>query len=287
MYFYRRDLSWIASGARGGGAIAGRFPAPLLADAGTPSPPADDLHSRWWCTRNIAKRLVRESTGEHDWGSTVAIGPRTMGRGIATPPPHCMLLDNQSTSRAGWAHKTEGSGQVSGAVAHVSKHMLEKWRGVTIANRPPGMGNPQARRRTQLVDRPTSQVVSTFDVCSNLALNSDLSWPHLHCGPMQWRNYGYQHPAPETSAPYHLDTPLTFVSRRPFIWYAGHSHGEANKRSTDSKHRATGDKYPAHDRPVVRRSLVSILRSPEIPFPGSRKSETRYSPVLLTSLALL
>jgi len=133
------------------------------------------------------------------------------------------------------------------------------------------MGNPQGRRRTQLVDRPTSQVVSTFDVCSNLALNSDLSWPHLHCGPMQWRNYGYQHPAPETSAPYHLDTPLTFVSRRPFVWYAGHSHGEANKRSTDSKHRATGDKYPAHDRPVVRRSLVSILRSQEIPFPGSRK----------------
>jgi len=69
----------------------------------------------------------RKTAGEGVyWGSTVAIGPRTMGRGIAAPPPHCMLLDNQSTSRVGWAHKTEGSGQVSGAVAHVSKHMLEK-----------------------------------------------------------------------------------------------------------------------------------------------------------------
>ena len=84
----------------------------------------------------------------------------------------------------------------------------------------------------------------------------------------------YQHPAAETSAPaapYHLDTPPSFVSRHLCVWYAGHGRGEANKPSTDSKHGATDDNYPGHNRPIVRQSLVSILGSREIPFPGSRK----------------
>jgi len=49
-------------------------------------------------------------------------------------------------------------------------------------------------------------------------------------GPTQWRNYRYQLTAAETSvpsAPYRLDTPLSFVSRRPSVWYAGHGHREA------------------------------------------------------------
>jgi len=71
--------------------------------------------------------------------------------------------------------------------------------------------------------------------------------------------------------PHHLDTPLYFVLRRPSVWYAGHGRGEANKRSTDSKHGETGDNYPAHNRPIVGWLLVSILGSREIPFPGSRK----------------
>ena len=89
---------------------------------------------------------------------------------------------------------------------------------------------------------------------------------------MQWHNYGYQGLAAETSAPfapYHLDTPLSFV------WHLygmrGHDGGEANKQSTDSMHGATGDSYPAHSRPIVRQSLVLILLSREIPYPGSRK----------------
>jgi len=78
----------------------------------------------------------------------------------------------------------------------------------------------------------------------------------------------------QTSAaavPYHLDTPLCFVSRHPCIWYAGHGRREKNKRSTDSKRGATGDNYPTHNRPIVGRSLVCILGSREIPFLGSRK----------------
>jgi len=44
----------------------------------------------------------------------------------------------------------------------------------------------------------------------------------------------------ETSAaavPYHLDTPLFFVSWHPCVWHVGHGRGEANinKRSTDNK----------------------------------------------------
>ena len=85
--------------------------------------------------------------------------------------------------------------------------------------------------------------------------------------------------------PYHLDTPLSFILLRPCIWYAVHGRGEANKRSTDSKHGATGDNYPAHNKPIFGRPLVSILRSREIPFPGLRKKmETRDSQVSLTSL---
>ena len=57
------------------------------------------------------------------------------------------------------------------------------------------------------------------------------------------------------------------------------------KQAIDGKHGATGDNSPAHNRPIVRQSLVSILRSREIPFPGSRKkTETWDSRVSLTSL---
>jgi len=55
------------------------------------------------------------------------------------------------------------------------------------------------------------------------------------------------------------------------VQYESHSRGETNKRSIDGRHTATSGNYPAQSRPVVRRSLVSILGSREIPFPGSRK----------------
>jgi len=69
----------------------------------------------------------------------MAIGPRTMGRGITAP--RRTPLDNQSTSRADLACETAGSGWVSGAVTHVSKHMLGTRQGDAIADRMPGMGN--------------------------------------------------------------------------------------------------------------------------------------------------
>jgi len=65
--------------------------------------------------------------------------------------------------------------------------------------------------------------------------------------------------------------PLSFVSRRPCVWYVGHSRGEANEQLTDGKRGATGDNYPAHNSPIVVRSLVSILGSREIPFGIEKK----------------
>ena len=47
----------------------------------------------------------------------------------------------------------------------------------------------------------------------------------------------HQHPVDETSAPatpYHLDMPLSFVSRRPCIWNAGHGRSEAKQAITDT-----------------------------------------------------
>ena len=81
----------------------------------------------------------------------------------------------------------------------------------------------------------------------------------------------------ETSAltgPYHLDTPLSFVSQRPCIWYTGHGRSEAKKRLTNSKSRATGGNDPADNRPIVGRSLISILkdsRKSRNSFPGIEK----------------
>jgi len=84
-------------------------------------------------------------------------------------------------------------------------------------------------------------------------------------------SYGYQHPAAEKSVPYHLDTPLSFVSRHPCVWYAGHSRGEANKRLTDSKHGTTGG--------ILSRSqycrVVDSLDSPKSrnSFPGIKRKD--------------
>ena len=50
-------------------------------------------------------------------------------------------LDNWSTSRAGWADETAGSGWVSVAVAHLSKSRRAARRRAAIADRMPGMGD--------------------------------------------------------------------------------------------------------------------------------------------------
>jgi len=60
----------------------------------------------------------------------------------------------------------------------------------------------------------------------------EADWSGRFCiaRPTLWRNYGYQLMAAETSvpsAPYRFDMPLSFVSRRPCVWYAGHGRCEA------------------------------------------------------------
>ena len=63
-----------------------------------------------------------------------------------------------------------GSGRVSGAVAHLSKsRRAARWRD-TIADRMLGMGDHRPA-----VGRGWTMAVGIFDVCSNTAVNSDLS----------------------------------------------------------------------------------------------------------------
>ena len=71
------------AGARRGRGDHRPDPAPFPADDGTPSPPADDQHSRQWCTQNGQGG----GYGDRDRGSTTAIGPRMTGRGITAYTP--------------------------------------------------------------------------------------------------------------------------------------------------------------------------------------------------------
>ena len=146
----------------------------------TPLPPADDQHSRQWRAQNGRRGYRGIATGEAQRPSA----PRTTGRGI-TASALQTPLDNRSTSQAGRARdwrETAGSGRVSGAMVHLLKHML-CWEhdGVTAITGPPP---------TRPDDRPTLRAVGIFDVCSNAAVNSDLSCflyrgrmkrPYLHC----------------------------------------------------------------------------------------------------------
>jgi len=85
--------------------------------------------------------------------------------------------------------------------------------------------------------------------------------------------------------PLRCTTVLCFAASVRLVCGTQPGWSKQNKPSTDSKCRAIGDNYPAHNRPVFRWLLVSILRSGEIPFLGSRKkTETQNSHVLLTSL---
>jgi len=135
-------------------------PALFPADDGTPTPPADDQHSRQWRAQNGRG----EGTGERDRESATAIGPRTTGQGIAASPPV-----GRRWTWEGWARETASSGRVSGAVVHLSKSRRAARRRDAIADRMLGMGD---HRPT--VGRGRMMAVGTFDVCSNVAVNSDL-----------------------------------------------------------------------------------------------------------------
>ena len=192
-----------------------------------------------------------------------------------------MLIPEKLHSRV----ESCNSGRVSGAVAHMSKHVLGTRRETQSPTRRRVRETYRpAVKRGQMIGRLRGWSAHLMSALTRLwtviflVSYIEADWSGRICTdrPMQWHNYGHQRAAAETSvpfAPYRLDTPLSFVSRRqrPCIWYADHGHREANKRLTDSKCGATGDNYPAHNGPIVRRSLVSILASREISFPGSRK----------------
>jgi len=118
-------------------------------------------------------------------------------------------------------------------------------------------------------------------------IEADWSGRIWTAGPTQWRNYGYQLTEAETSvpsAPYRLDTPLSFVSQRRRL-VCGPRPPLSNKRSADSKRWATGDNYLAHSRPIVKWSCQSRFSKSRNSFPGiKKKMETRDSRVSLTSL---
>jgi len=100
--------------------------------------------------------------GERDWGSTTA--PWMTGGITASSPV------GRRWTREGWARETASSGRVSGAVAHLSKSRRAARRRDAIANRMLGMGDHRPA-----VGRGRMMAVGTFDVCSNAAVNSDLS----------------------------------------------------------------------------------------------------------------
>ena len=103
---------------------------------------------------------------ERDRGSTTAIGPQMKGRGITASPPTVGCR----WTREGWARETVSSGRVSGAVAHLSKSRRAARRRDAIADRMLGMGDHRPA-----VERGRMMAVGTFHVCSNAAVNSDLS----------------------------------------------------------------------------------------------------------------
>jgi len=155
-------------------------PMPFPSDGRTPTPPADDRHSRRWCARNVAKRLG-SATREAQWSSA----PERQARKSPCPPPDA-AGQSVDVGHTKWQAAAE-----SQATCQNTCWECDGGRGRgAITDRMPGTGNPQTRRRTRPDDQPTSWVVSTFDVCSNVAVNSNLSCflyrgrlkrPHLHC----------------------------------------------------------------------------------------------------------
>jgi len=149
-----RTFTWVIGVGSSAGARRGRGdhrpdPAPFPADDGTPS--------RLW-TIHIGRQLRAQNGWGGGYGGSATgevqrLSARGRWAGESPPPPsHRTPLDNRSTLREGCAPvKTQTCNATEGR------------------HRQPdaGYGRPQARRRTM--------AVSTFDVCSNAAVNSDLS----------------------------------------------------------------------------------------------------------------
>ena len=141
------------------------------ADAGTPSPPADDRHS------DIAGGGAPEiaggggyrgsATGEAQW----LIGLWMAGRGIAVPPSSSDAAGQSVDITGGWERKPAGRGRVSGTAVHLWKSRLGTQGGGRIADRMPGTGD-----HTLAVGRSANISVIFF-----VTYRGRLKRPHLHC----------------------------------------------------------------------------------------------------------
>ena len=225
---YRRDQSWIAGGGARGGGIAGRTPMSFTADAGTPSVPLAHLKRHKTARGGSYKG---STTGEAQW----LISPRTMGWGITVPllPLPCQTpLDNQSTS---WEDGRMKRRAAAGSLAlwrTCHNANMERDGGTRSPTGPqtPSSGDPRpAVGRGRTIGRHLSDLSCFLQRQTEAAA---FALPGRSSGVTS-----YQHPVAETSAsatPYHLDTPLSFVSRRPCVWYAGHGRSEAKQAITDT-----------------------------------------------------
>jgi len=142
-----------------------KFPA---AD-GTPSAPADDQHSRQWCAQNSRGRVRGSATGEVQRPSA----PGRLAGESPPPPPRRTPLDNRSTSRGGdgCVKRRAVAGSPAPWRTCQSRHAAR--RRDAIADRTDRMLGMGDHRPT--VGRARMMAVGTFDVCSNAAVNSDLS----------------------------------------------------------------------------------------------------------------
>jgi len=96
--------------------------------------------------------------------------PPDDGPGNHRLPPPSDTAGQSVDVVGGWARETASSGRVSGAVAHLSKSRRAARRRDAIADRMLGMGD-----HSPAVGRGRMMAIGTFDVCSKVAVNSDLS----------------------------------------------------------------------------------------------------------------
>jgi len=100
--FYLRDRSWIAGGGAKGGGPVTIIPLTIGLSGLSPAGPGvvpgrwRDPNAACWTINIVGSGTPKTAggggTGERDWGSTMAIGPWTTGRGN-TASPHQTPLD--------------------------------------------------------------------------------------------------------------------------------------------------------------------------------------------------
>jgi len=230
-------------GHEGRGAIAGRPPMPFPADAGTPP---IDRHSRQWRTWNVAKWPGEGVSGgarpgkRNGWSA-----PRWWARELPCPPPRQMPLDNRSTSREGGRAKRL---QQLGFLCRDTRQNADVEHDGGRDNR------PAPRRHVQETQGPPSDAAgqsADISVVFLVPYKGRLKRPCLHCRAK--RNYGYQRPVAA------LSPTTAVVKQTSYRLIASAEQQVAIVLLTIG--------------PIVGRSLVSILGSREISFPGSRKKD--------------